>query len=133
LTAVDRARKFIEDRLGEIEKEAASLRAALTSLERTTGRPPARRSRTSPPSKTSRRRATRGQRQEEFLAALNANPGAPMSHIAREIGVRPQQLYPIAHRLTDAGRIFKRRGGGYALSASGALGEPESAEAAVSE
>lgn len=108
---VDQARKAIEARLAELEDEARRLRDALTSLGDhglSTRRRTSRR--------TATRRAPRGQRQQQFLAAVKKNPGAPVSEIAKDIGVSPQQLYPIARRLREQGEI-RKRGKGYAVKA----------------
>jgi hypothetical protein len=102
------ARKVIETRLKELEDEAQKLRDVLANLD---GGKPTRRRRRRPPST---RRAPRGQRQEEFLIAVKRNPGVPVGQIAKEIGVAPQQLYPIARRLHQKGEI-RKRGKGYAV------------------
>jgi hypothetical protein len=105
---LDQARKVIETRLHELEDEAGRLRDVLTNLD---GEKPAR-SRTVRRSTT--RRAPRGQRQRQLLAAVKKNPGAPISEIAKNIGVSPQQLYPIASRLHQKGAI-RKRGKGYVI------------------
>ena len=59
-------------------------------------------------------RAPRGQRRQQLLTALKANPGARPSEIAREIGVSANQV----HGLIKAARKDKlvvKRGKGYAL------------------
>jgi predicted Rossmann fold nucleotide-binding protein DprA/Smf involved in DNA uptake len=107
---VDQARKAIETRLHELEDEARRLRDALASLGG--HRPSTARRRTRRRSTT--RRAPRGQRQQQFLDAVKKNPGVPVSEIAKEIGVSPQQLYPVAHRLRERGEI-RKRGKGYTV------------------
>ena len=108
---VDQARKAIQTRLDELEEEARRLKSALASLApkpaRRRGRSPARRRPTT-------RRAPRGQRQEQFLAAVKKNPGAPVSQIAKDVGVAPQQLYTVARRLHQKGEI-RKQGKGYAI------------------
>jgi predicted Rossmann fold nucleotide-binding protein DprA/Smf involved in DNA uptake len=109
---------MIEDRLRELEAEASRLRSALASLGGE--RPRSARPRRRPPASGRRRvgtreRASRGQREAEFLAALEKSPGAKVSAIAEEMGVAPNQVYGLARRLHKAGRIRKRRGGGYAI------------------
>ena len=108
--AVDQARKAIEARIRELEDEARRLRAALVDLG---GETPSRRRTTRRRSTT--RRAPRGQRQEHFLGAVKANPGAPVSQIAKEMGVTPNQLYTVARRLHQKGDI-RKRGNGYSLT-----------------
>lgn len=114
------ARKLIEDRLRELEAEAVRLRGALTSLASDSPRPTSdQRSRRATRARTGTRgtRAPRGQRETEFLAVLKKSPGAKVPAIADEMGVASSQVYGVARRLHHAGRIRKRRGGGYALKA----------------
>jgi DNA invertase Pin-like site-specific DNA recombinase len=108
---VDQARKAIETRLRELEDEARRLRDALTSLG---GRKPATRRRRTTPRRSTTRRAPRGERKQQFLAAVKKKPGVPVSEIAKGIGVSPQQLYPVARRLREKGEI-RKRGKGYAV------------------
>jgi hypothetical protein len=107
---LDRARKAIETQLRELEDEARRLRDALASLDhhRLRGRrPPTTR-------RSTARRAPRGQRQKQFLAAVKKNPGTPVSQIAKDMGVAPNQLYPIARRLHEKGEI-RKQGKGYTV------------------
>ena len=108
---VDQARKAIETRLRELENEARRLRDALMSLG---GRKPSTSRRRRTTRRPTTRRAPRGQRQQQFLAAVKKNPGAPVSEIAKDIGVSPQQLYPVARRLREKGEI-RKRGKGYSI------------------
>jgi predicted Rossmann fold nucleotide-binding protein DprA/Smf involved in DNA uptake len=115
---IDRARALIESRLEQLELERARLREALGHLGPRPARRPARRARS--------KRAGRGQRQAQFLELVAAKPGAPVAELAREMGVRPQQLYAIARRLTESGAIAKRDGGYVAV-------EPRRAESGSSD
>jgi len=45
---------------------------------------------------------------------VKKNPGVPVSGIAKDIGIAPQQLYPVARRLHENGQI-RKRGKGYAV------------------
>jgi predicted Rossmann fold nucleotide-binding protein DprA/Smf involved in DNA uptake len=107
---LDQARKAIEARLHELEDEAKHLRDALGNLDhhrlRGRRRPTTKRS--------TARRAPRGQRQQQFLAAVKKSPGTPVSQIAKDMGVAPSQLYPTARRLREKGEI-RRQGKGYAV------------------
>jgi len=113
---IPRVRAVIEKALGEVEAERTRLMRALGALggpDREPGDASQTRAR---PSKAGRepakaKRAARGQRQAEFLALVKARPGAPMAEMAREMGVRPQQLYPIARRLSAEGAITKSERG----------------------
>lgn len=102
---IDRARELIESRLDQLERERDQLREALTHLG---GAPRARRTRAARP--TASGRVGRGQRQAEFLEKVQANPGASVPDLAREMGVQPQQLYAIVRRLTAGGTLAKRDG-----------------------
>jgi hypothetical protein len=116
---VNQARKLIEVRLRELEDEANRLREALSGLS-IDGRTP-RRSPGSPRAVSGKaqrgtgKRAPRGQREAQFLAVLQRNPGAKVSEIAREMRVAPNQVYGLARRLQHSRKIAKRRGGGYAI------------------
>ncbi len=110
--AITEVRTLIEDRLRELEAEEKRLRAALANLtgdrHGSTRRASARRG-------AVRQRAPAGQRQAEFLAVLERNPGAKVPAIAEEMRLPAPQVYGLARRLHQTGRIGKRRGGGYAL------------------
>lgn len=117
------ARRAIEARLHQLDEESqrldeesARLREALAKLEPNGGAPTRTRSRASSNSRRrSSRRAPRGERQRQFLAALEKHPGAKPPQIAKDMGVPPSHVYTLARRLQESGRIKKRRGGGYAL------------------
>jgi hypothetical protein len=120
MEALEEARGLITTRIAELDTERAKLVAALSSLSAVShgsgSSKPANRSN----GKSTRRRAkraARGQRQVEFLSALESRPGASMAEIARRMGVRPQQLYPIARRLVGDGLIVKAETG-YAAASS---------------
>src|SRR6266571_5240241 len=105
---LDQARKAIEAGLRELDHEAGRLRNALANLG---GGTPAGNRRPTTKRRSTTRRVPRGRRQEQFLEAVKKNPGAPVSEIAKDISVAPQQLYPIARRLHQKGEIRKRRKG----------------------
>ena len=117
MTALEEARRVIETRLSELEKERKQLLGALESLSPSAAKPAKARSsrrrtaRARGSHKSDGKRAARGQRQQEFLTDLSSHPGATMTEIARRIGVSPQQLYPIAHRLESSGAIVKTESG----------------------
>lgn len=110
---IDRAKKLIQDRLQELESEAANLNQTLANLRGGSNR------RTKPRSSGSKKqasrkgnRAKRGQRQEQFLKALREQPGARPSEIAAKMGVSQSQIHGLAGRLQKAGEITKS-GKGY--------------------
>jgi anti-sigma factor RsiW len=107
---------LLRARLGEIEKEATRLRGALSSLdggEPANARRPRRRTTAR---RSSSKRAVRGQRPKQFLAAVEANPKATVAEIAREIGVSPNQAGSLARRLEAKGQI-KRSKQGFRIAA----------------
>lgn len=104
---VEEVRRLIESRLREIEKEAGGLREALTSLG--SGTQSGQRSKRSSGSKKPRRRkrAPRGQRRKQFLAAVKANPGSTAADLGRAIGVSTNQAYALGQRLLKEGEVRK--------------------------
>jgi DNA-binding PadR family transcriptional regulator len=114
MSSIDQARELMEARLEELEQERKAIRDALAALNS--------RSHVSAPRRARRRkvarRAGRGERQAQFLNVVRRHPGEPISSIAGEMGVTPQQLYPIAHRLAERGEIVKR-GDGYRATRGG--------------
>jgi hypothetical protein len=118
--AVQQAKELLQARLSELDKERTQLEHALRSLG-STGQ--ARRGPRAASSAGTRRRrsggkrARRGQREGEFLSQVESNPGAKISEIAKTMGVAPQQLYPIARRLSDSGKV-SRSGDGFQVASS---------------
>lgn len=117
---IERAQKVIRVRLREIEGEQAQLSRALESLGGQTKGGSRSRSRSAQaPQRRSRRqsgRAARGQRRDQFLAALKKAPDARLSEIAKTIGVAPGQAHALARRLTDDGLLRKTGRGRYELT-----------------
>ena len=116
--AVQKAKELLRSRLSELDAERSQLEHALRSLGSShgssTASKPARQARTR--RRSGGKRARRGQREEEFLTQIRDNPGAKIADIAGTIGVAPQQLYPIARRLSDSGKVT-RKGEGFELAA----------------
>lgn len=115
---IDRARQILEARLAELEAEAERVRDALARL-RTPAAPraatvSARKSRGRAGGRSSRRRrrARPGERERQLYESISAHPERRVTDHARELGVRPQQLYPLLHRLEAAKRVEKH-GSGY--------------------
>ncbi len=117
MDTIEQVQQLMRVRIDELDQERRQLNDALSKLNgggmaQQPARPaPKRRS-----AARSTKRARRGQRQTEFLAALESTPGAPMAEIAKSMGVKPQLLYPIAHRLEEAGKV-KKNGSGYKATA----------------
>ena len=122
---IDDARALIESRLAEINTEASALRRAIESLgEGSTSKPrraarPPKSAAAKPGSRVARRpragkRAARGQRREELLAAIKASPGSRPSELAKVMGVRPTQVSVLIAKARGE-KLIVKRGDGYAL------------------
>jgi transposase-like protein len=103
---LSQARQLIERRLSELQAEAARLDKALRELSSDNMRP------TEGSARKVRKRAPRGQRQRDFLAAVEAKPGIRASEVAQEIGVSANQAYALANKLRKQKKI-RKSGKGY--------------------
>jgi hypothetical protein len=122
------ARAAIERQIAELEGQVERLRSALTYLDEVDGAdvPKTTSTRRATKSSASKRRrsraksagsrAPRGERQKQFLAIVKKKPGAKAVDIAKEMGITPNQVHGLAHRLSQGGQIRKQRRGGYALA-----------------
>lgn len=103
------ARQLIQQHLAELEAESGRLDKALQSLD---SKPATQSSGDKLGSERSqpkvRKRAPRGKRQRDFLAAVEAKPGIRASEAAKEIGVSSNQAYALANKLRKDGEIRKR-------------------------
>lgn len=124
--AIESARKMIEARLRELEGETRRLERALAALgegvgvKRRPGRPRKRASVDAAPPQRKRaghkgKRAPRGQRREQFLAAVEKSPGAKASEIAKELGISPNQAHTLARRLHKQ-KAIRKSGKGYRVA-----------------
>jgi transcriptional regulator with GAF, ATPase, and Fis domain len=111
----------IRARLKELEplvQEHERLRAALTALEESTGQKSlprrGRAGRGSGRGATTSRRAGRGERRQQLLEVLNAEPGVRPSEAAKRMGINPSQLHALVRRLEEAGELERRDGALYA-------------------
>jgi hypothetical protein len=128
---LDDARNLIQSRLTDLEVEAKQLERALEGLgdgssqrHRRPGRPAKRVSAEAPASTKPKpraarkprgsKRAKRGQRQEELLAAIKKMRGASPAELADAIGIGSNQAYGLIRKAEADGRITKK-GQGYAL------------------
>lgn len=128
---LDDARALIESRLAEIAAEAGRLERAVARLgegsvrpRRGVGRPakpdasaptPSRPKR-SPGKRRAPKRAKRGQRQEELLAAIKKMSGASPAELADAIAISQSQAYGLIRKAEAAGKIGKK-GQGFVLKA----------------
>jgi len=120
-TKLEQARDLLAKRLEELDGEREQLIAAITQLDGAAKgssaaapaskrrNPSSRRSSSKTTTRgTRRKRAPRGERESQLLASIEANPGYRVSDHAREVGVKPQQLYPILNRLKSEKKITKK-------------------------
>lgn len=111
---VERVSNLLRGRLAELDEEEKQLCRALGNLDRDRRRPNRR-----PRRKGPGRRAARGERRRQFLAAAAANPTATVPEIAKLIGVSANQAGSLARRLEASGAI-KRSGRRIRLTAKAA-------------
>ena len=78
------------------------------------GRPSSADVRRNPTRRKAAKRAPRGQRREELLAAIEASPGSRPSELAATIGIRPTQISVLIAK-ARAEKLIVKRGEGYAL------------------
>jgi hypothetical protein len=136
-------KQSIRERLDELDAERDQLLKALEALSGPTssaggrrGRPPGLRSRR-PGARVDKRaagrRAPRGQRREQVIAALQGGEKGP-SEIAREIGdVNPTQISGLLRQLAAEGKVAKSASGKWRVASgsdAGANGQPAAAAAA---
>ena len=107
---LDRARRIIEKRLHELEDEAKKLRESLAGLVHLDGREP----KTKPARRTAKR-APRGERQRQLLASIEKHPDFKPSEHAKAMKVSPNQVYGLARKLQDDGKITKTAKGTYKI------------------
>jgi hypothetical protein len=119
---IERVRDLIEARLLELNEEAKRLEKAvedfgsdrLGAMGRRRQR--RKRARSKRAGSKRRRRAKRGQRRDELLAALDENPGAKTSDLAKQLGVSASQAAGLTRQLGRQG-LVRKSGGGYRLTA----------------
>ena len=107
---LDRARHLIEEGLHELEDEAKKLRESLAGLVHLDGREP----KTKPARRTAKR-APRGERQRQLLASIEKHPDFKPSEHAKAMKVSPNQVYALASKLQDEGKITKTAKGTYKI------------------
>jgi hypothetical protein len=125
--AINDARTLIQSRLAELDAEARDLERVLASLgerdgpRRRPGRPkkaaaaPAKIKPRASRKPKSAKRAPRGARREQLLAAIKANPGARPTELARSIGVKPAQAHNLIAKASEE-KLIVKKGKGYGLS-----------------
>ena len=125
---VHRTTEEIRARLKELEplvREHKRLQAALTALEASGGekRLPrrGRAGRGRGKGATTSRRAGRGERRQQLLEVLQAEPGLRPSEAAKRMGINPAQLHALVKRTEEEGAVERRDGALYPAS----VGAPE--------
>jgi uncharacterized protein YggU (UPF0235/DUF167 family) len=110
--ALTEAQNLIRSSIAAIDAEAQSLTAALESLNGGTslkrkGRPSGKRSaaRKGPKGK---KRAAKGARRLEVIAAIDKKPGITGARLAKELGIPASQVYNICGTLVKEKTIRKR-------------------------
>jgi hypothetical protein len=126
-STIDRVKQNIRERLEELEGERDQLLRALEALSSSPsgvgrrGRPPgttAARSSSNAGKRAAGRRAPRGQRREQVVAALQTGEKGP-SVIAREIGdVNPTQISGLLRTLASEGVVTRTEGGKWRLASA---------------
>jgi hypothetical protein len=121
--ALQEAQAKIKEAMVEIDQERVQLQAALDSLGGVS-RPaisaaPAPAPAPAPRKRRRKRarkgkRAAKGQRAEQFLAAVAEKPGTTITEIAKKMSVERTSLYPVAKKLQSEKRISKK-GSGFAV------------------
>jgi hypothetical protein len=125
---IDRVKQNIRERLEELEAEREQLTRALEALGgsgssvgrrgRPAGSGAQRSGSTNAGRRAAGRRAPRGQRREQVVAALQGGEKGP-SGIAREIGdVNPTQISGLLRQLASEGVVARQAGGKWCLTAS---------------
>jgi hypothetical protein len=113
---LDEARRLLAKRLEEIDRERKQLTAAIEQLDGLgqtgpagNGRRSSRRStRSRRTARKAGKRAPRGEREKQLLSSIKAHPDYRVADHAREVGVSPQQLYPLLNRLASQDKIVKK-------------------------
>lgn len=100
---IDQATELLKGRLADIDSERSQIEKALTALSangsvrsvKRRGRPKGKRS-------------GGGNRAEQAVDLIVANPGISASEIARVMKIKPNYLYRVLKDLAKAGRIKKK-------------------------
>jgi transcriptional regulator with GAF, ATPase, and Fis domain len=112
MEAIDRARHAIEDRLKDLREEERRLEQALKHLVGRDGaKPKSVRAKSSTARSRTSKRAPRGQREKQLLASIKKHPDYKQADHAKEIGVKPNQVYGLVNKLGKEGKVKKSKDG----------------------
>lgn len=111
---ISEARSKIAEAITEIVQESTRLERALIALDGGSGSNGARKpaGATTEPRRRKQKRAKRGERREQFLAAVRAQPGITVAQMSKMIESAPQPLYTLGKKLEKDGEVIKD-GSGY--------------------
>jgi len=98
-SALDEAIDALQRAIGQVEDERRQLEAALNQLE-ADGR-----GRRRGPRPAGRKIARHGQRLQQMLDVLEANPGIKPAEAARRIGITPTHAYGLIRKLRERGEL----------------------------
>jgi hypothetical protein len=133
MARVEQAVGLIRDQIQELDQERRRLERALKSLvdsrpgsaaKRSTTRRRPRRPAPAPVRRAGKPlrprtnlRAKQGQRQQQFIDAVAANPGASPRELSEKIGISSNQVYALARKARESRQIVKQ-GKGFKVRAS---------------
>ena len=106
----DEIRQRLKDLAPQVQ-EHERLQEALAALDKPTGRKSFPRKSRGGASHTSSSRAGRGERRQQLLRVVQAEPGIRPSEAARQMGINPSQLHSLSRRLEEGGELERRDGG----------------------
>lgn len=114
-STVDKARKLLENRAKELQRELHQIEQALAGLgsriRRGPGRP--RKTKSSSAGSGKKRRSRKGgTRAEHALKYVEKNPGATAPEIAKSMGIKPNYVYRVMGELQADGKA-RKKGKGY--------------------
>lgn len=113
MATIDEAADLIRKAIDALNSERDLLVKALDSLNggspvEVRTRPPTRRSNTRKKRRRTKKRAPKGSRSQEVLAAIDRRPGMTGARLATELGIPPSQVYNICAALLKDKKIRKR-------------------------
>lgn len=111
-TTIDDARQLIEQRLSDLDGERSRLERALAELggkvKRSPGRPRGSASAAKADGAPKRRRRRRGgNRADQALEIVGAEPGLSASDVAKRMNIKPNYMYRVLGDLEGEGKVKK--------------------------
>ena len=112
MDAIDKAQSVIQDRLRALTEEEKRLEKALKALVHSDSKKKGQPSATG----RTRKRAPRGQREKQLLASIKKHPNYKQADHAKEIAVKPNQVYGLVNKLSKDGKVKKAKDGKLSLA-----------------